>query len=188
MCCAPARCRHTFKNGQRVMGTLTNKLLFLQSYCGNPMIARYGRRYSRSGRSGDAPVVADVLLSADKRFTALSAADQAAHIAALLPALSVGTVQSVASRHLASKKSSITCCMCAQQPLFQYDTILSSRTPVMRCANKSAAVGPMIVRCNTQHCGPQQHCRLQKKSTLPWRVHHSLGSRAGGPTTFVICR
>ncbi len=49
-------------------------------------------------------MVADLLLSADICFTALPAADQAAHIAALLPALSAGTVQVVASLHLASEK------------------------------------------------------------------------------------
>ena len=80
MCCAPAHCRHTFKNGQRAMGTLTNNLLFLQPYCGEARAIRYGRRYCKSGHSRAAPVVADVLLSADKCFTALPAADQAAHI------------------------------------------------------------------------------------------------------------
>lgn len=86
------------------MGTLTNKMLFLQSYCGETLKARLGRRYSQSSRAGGGPVIADVLLSADICFTALTAADQAAHNAALLPALSAGAVQVVASHHLASEK------------------------------------------------------------------------------------
>lgn len=80
-------------------------------------------------------MVADVLLSADICFTALPAADQAAHIAALLPALSAGTVEIVASLHLASEKciaSPFAACvhqgvyvlhpLCAQQPSFLYET------------------------------------------------------------------